>query len=44
MENYKKGNYKVGQTNDCPVFQGLFNFCQISAGASWDSAILLAEN
>lgn len=31
--------YNVG--DDCPVFEGLFDFCSIYTGASLDSAIKL---
>jgi len=30
----------IGES-DCPVFEGLFNFAQISCGASIDSAVML---
>ena len=33
--------YKVGESTDCPAFNGLYNMCQISAGASIDAACLL---
>lgn len=33
--------YKVGESTDCPAFNGLYNMCQISAGGSIDSACLL---
>jgi histone deacetylase 1/2 len=35
-----KEDFKVGE-NDCPIFHGLFEFSQISAGASIDAAIKL---
>lgn len=35
---------KIGETSDCPAFPDLFQFCQVSTGGSWDSAILVAEN
>jgi hypothetical protein len=35
---------KIGQNTDCPSFFGLYDYCQISAGASFDCAVLLAEN
>ena len=43
-ENLKQQNklqekFKVG--NDCPVFDGLFEFCQISSGGSLASAVKL---
>jgi len=33
-------DFKVGE-NDCPCFEGMFEFSQISAGASIDAAIKL---
>ena len=27
--------FNVGEQSDCPVFDGLFEFCQISAGGSF---------
>ena len=33
--------YKVGESTDCPAFNGLYNMCQISSGASIDAACLL---
>src|ERR1700722_19480527 len=41
MENYAKeqGKYNVG--DDCPVFDGLFDFCGISAGGSMEGAARL---
>jgi histone deacetylase 1/2 len=30
--------YKVGDSTDCPAFNGLYDFCQLSAGASIDCA------
>jgi len=35
-----KGDFKVGE-NDCPCFEGMFEFSQIAAGASIDAAIKL---
>jgi len=35
---------KIDLTTDCPTFHGLYDFCQISTGGSFDSALLLAEN
>lgn len=32
---------QMGEYTDCPVFDGLFDFCRVSAGASIDSAVLL---
>ncbi|KAF2859439.1 hypothetical protein K470DRAFT_271610 [Piedraia hortae CBS 480.64] len=41
MENYvrEQGKYNVG--DDCPVFDGLFEFCGISAGGSMEGAARL---
>lgn len=44
MDNYSKeqGKYNVG--DDCPVFDGLFEFCGISAGGSMEGAARLNRN
>ena len=41
MDNFSKeqGKYNVG--DDCPVFDGLFDFCGISAGGSMEGAARL---
>ena len=41
MESYQKeqGRFNVG--DDCPVFDGLFEFCGISAGGSMEGAARL---
>jgi histone deacetylase 1/2 len=41
MESFSKeqGKYNVG--DDCPVFDGLFEFCGISAGGSMEGAARL---
>ena len=41
MDNYAKeqGKYNVG--DDCPVFDGLFEYCGISAGGSMEGAARL---
>lgn len=41
METFSKeqGKYNVG--DDCPVFDGLFEFCGISAGGSMEGAARL---
>ncbi|KZF24507.1 hypothetical protein L228DRAFT_228525 [Xylona heveae TC161] len=41
MDNYAKeqGKYNVG--DDCPIFDGLFEFCGISAGGSMEGAARL---
>lgn len=33
--------FKVGESTDCPAFNGLYNLCQISTGGSIDAACLL---
>ena len=33
--------FKVGESTDCPAFNGLYNLCQISSGGSIDAACLL---
>lgn len=44
MEAYQKeqGRFNVG--DDCPVFDGLFEFCGISAGGSMEGAARLNRN
>ncbi|KAL4491480.1 hypothetical protein ABPG72_008136 [Tetrahymena utriculariae] len=37
----KRQTSKVGDTSDCPGFEGLYNFCQISAGGSLDCASMI---
>lgn len=37
----QRQRYKVGESTDCPAFNGLYNLCQISSGASIDAACLL---
>ena len=37
----KRQQFKVGESTDCPAFNGLYNLCQISSGASIDAAALL---
>jgi histone deacetylase 1/2 len=37
----KRQRFKVGESTDCPAFNGLYNMCQISAGGSIDAACLL---
>jgi histone deacetylase 1/2 len=34
-------HFKVGDSTDCPAFNGLYNLCQISSGGSIDAACLL---
>lgn len=43
-EKSEKPTFKLGESGDCPLFDGLYDFCRIATGGSWDSAILLAEN
>eukprot|EP01138_Halocafeteria_seosinensis_P005266 gb/GECG01005384.1/.p1 GENE.gb/GECG01005384.1/~~gb/GECG01005384.1/.p1 ORF type:complete len:420 (+),score=34.60 gb/GECG01005384.1/:1-1260(+) len=33
--------FQMGEYTDCPVFDGLFDFCRVSSGASIDSAVLI---
>ena len=44
MESFSKeqGKYNVG--DDCPVFDGLFEFCGISAGGSMEGAARLSRD
>ena len=37
----QRQRFKVGESTDCPAFNGLYNLCQISSGASIDAACLL---
>jgi len=37
----KAGNYNVGEQTDCPIFDGLYEFCQTTCGASIDGAARL---
>jgi acetoin utilization deacetylase AcuC-like enzyme len=39
-KNCALADFKVGE-NDCPCFEGMYEFSQISAGASIDAAIKL---
>ena len=32
---------KLGESSDCPTFDGLYNFCQLSSGGSIDCAHLV---
>jgi histone deacetylase 1/2 len=42
MEDYSLGEiFKVNQSFDCPGFEGLFNYCQLSAGSSIDAADMI---
>ena len=44
MENYAKEQTKYNVGDDCPVFDGLFEFCGISAGGSMEGAARLNRN
>lgn len=37
----KRQEFKVGESTDCPAFNGIYDICQISTGASIDAATLL---
>ncbi|TAQ86884.1 hypothetical protein B7494_g4777 [Chlorociboria aeruginascens] len=41
MENFSKEQVKYNVGDDCPVFDGLFEFCGISAGGSMEGAARL---
>ncbi|KEF55411.1 histone deacetylase 1/2 [Exophiala aquamarina CBS 119918] len=41
MESYQKEQQKYNVGDDCPVFDGLFEFCGISAGGSMEGAARL---
>jgi histone deacetylase 1/2 len=40
----KRQLFKVGESQDCPAFPGLFNFCMLSTGASIDCATTIINN
>ena len=44
MENYGKEQSRYNVGDDCPVFDGLFEFCGISAGGSMEGAARLNRN
>ncbi|KAI0034943.1 hypothetical protein K488DRAFT_76952 [Vararia minispora EC-137] len=44
MDNYRKEQYKCNVGDDCPVFDGLFDYCSISAGGSMEGAARLSRN
>ncbi|CEL02734.1 Putative Histone deacetylase (Fragment) [Aspergillus calidoustus] len=44
METYAKEQSKYNVGDDCPVFDGLFEFCGISAGGSMEGAARLNRN
>ena len=35
--------YNAGDTTDCPIFDGLYEFCQLYSGASLDGAVQLCQ-
>ena len=37
MSTQKKSQFSMGENGDCPGFAGLYEFCQLSCGASIDS-------
>ena len=41
MNDYTKQMQRFNVGEDCPVFDGLFEFCQISAGGSIAGAVKL---
>ena len=41
MNDYQKQMQRFNVGEDCPVFDGLFEFCQISAGGSIAGAVKL---
>lgn len=44
MESYTKEQSRYNVGDDCPVFDGLFEFCGISAGGSMEGAARLNRN
>lgn len=44
MLNYSKEQHKYNVGDDCPVFDGLFEYCSISAGGSMEGAARLSRN
>jgi len=44
MDSYAKEQQKFNVGDDCPVFDGLFEFCGISAGGSMEGAARLNRN
>ncbi|KAI1431758.1 hypothetical protein GGR50DRAFT_677697 [Xylaria sp. CBS 124048] len=44
MENFQREQSKFNVGDDCPVFDGLFEFCGISAGGSMEGAARLNRN
>ena len=35
--------FNAGDTTDCPIFDGLYEFCQLYSGASLDGAVQLCQ-
>ncbi|EOQ99633.1 hypothetical protein E3P92_00613 [Wallemia ichthyophaga] len=44
MDSYAKEQAKFNVGDDCPVFDGLFEYCSISAGGSMEGAARLSRN
>jgi histone deacetylase 1/2 len=44
MESYAREQQKYNVGDDCPVFDGLYEFCGISAGGSMEGAARLNRN
>lgn len=44
MDSFSKEQSKYNVGDDCPVFDGLFEFCGISAGGSMEGAARLNRN
>lgn len=43
MHKYEKQQFRYGIGRDTPIFEGLFEFCSISAGGSMEAAARLAR-
>ncbi|KAH9947686.1 histone deacetylase [Amylocystis lapponica] len=44
MNSYSKEQHKYNVGDDCPVFDGLFEYCSISAGGSMEGAARLSRD
>ncbi|CCM01648.1 uncharacterized protein FIBRA_03709 [Fibroporia radiculosa] len=44
MQNFTKEQHKYNVGDDCPVFDGLFEYCSISAGGSMEGAARLSRD
>ncbi|KAI0322277.1 histone deacetylase complex catalytic component RPD3 [Amylostereum chailletii] len=44
MNSFLKEQHKCNVGDDCPVFDGLFDYCSISAGGSMEGAARLSRN